>query len=199
MDFERYLKDSLLKTNANLFSYDRIGYGIYHTGDVQASIEFERAMLEGLITELPIENTILVGYSYGGPVVLASHRKYKKLVLLAPAVSSTDESEPWALNLYKWRLTRWMVPKTWRAASIEKMTHAQDLISFEKQYVMNPSEVLCIHGDEDWIVPYQNSLFLKNNLVSERFKLVTLKETGHGLVWSQFEAIRDQILAQIKQ
>ena len=40
-DFKKYLSDSDLQTKANLISYDRVGYGIFDTGNVQESIKFE--------------------------------------------------------------------------------------------------------------------------------------------------------------
>ena len=69
MDFSRYLKDSALQSSANLIAYDRVGYGVHHTGEVQASIAFERKLLEDLLKDNKSGNTVLVGYSYGGPVV----------------------------------------------------------------------------------------------------------------------------------
>ncbi len=82
LDFKKYMLDSVLRKKANLISYDRIGYGIYQTGKVQESITFERDLLEDLIKSLKPNKTILVGYSYGGPIALASKKNYKKIVFL---------------------------------------------------------------------------------------------------------------------
>lgn len=199
LDFERYLKDSVLRASANLIAYDRIGYGIHQTGNVQASISFEKEMLEGLLSTLTPSPIILVGYSYGGPIVMASMESYKQLILLAPAVYSEAEVLPWALNLYKWKMTRWLVPATWKAASIEKISHAKDLQLIESGYPSNPNNVISIHGDKDGIVPLENSLYLEKMLGPEQFKLITLKNKGHGLVWTGFEAIKEVIVAQVKR
>ncbi|WP_298263214.1 alpha/beta hydrolase [uncultured Lutibacter sp.] len=197
LDFKKYLMDEELNSRVNLISYDRIGYGIYHTGNVQESIQFETNLLEDLIKNIPSKKVILVGYSYGGPIALASKKKYKKIILLAPAVFSNKEVMPWALNFYKWKLTKNLIPKTWQAASKEKLSHQKDLEKFENSWNENPSTILSIHGNDDGIVPYENSLYLKNNISPQQFELVTLDGVGHGLVWSNFKQIKSILLQQI--
>jgi pimeloyl-ACP methyl ester carboxylesterase len=197
LDFKKYMLDSVLRKKSNMISYDRIGYGIYQTGNVQESIAFEKEMLEDLIRNLNPNKTILVGYSYGGPIVMASKKKYKKIILLAPAMYSSEEKTPWLLNFYKWKITRWLVPKTWHAASKEKISHKNNLQKFEKLWNENPSKIICVHGVDDWIVPYQNSLLLQHQIPFKNFKLVTLKNAGHGLVWTNFKEIKQLLTEQL--
>ncbi|UMB61007.1 alpha/beta hydrolase [Lutibacter sp. A80] len=197
LDFKNYMFDIDINSNANLISYDRIGYGENSLGNVQESIAFELDMLEDLTKNLKSSKTILVGYSYGGPIVLASKKKYKKIILLAPAVYAKPEPMPWALNFYKWKLTNWLLPDIWKAASKEKLSHRIDLLNFEANWKENPSKVLSIHGNKDWIVPYENSLMLKENLVAAQFELLTLDGAGHGLVWSHFNEIKNSLLQQL--
>ena len=196
-DFKKYLQNAALNKSANLISYDRVGYGIEQPGNVQESIAFEAEMLDSLLHKLDTKNIILVGYSYGGPIALASKKVYKKIILLAPAVYSKVEPMPWLLNVYKWKLTRWMLPEIWRAASKEKLTHKADLQDFEGFWVGNPSEIISIHGNEDWIVPFENSLYLKKIFSPQQFDLVTLNGAGHGLVWSHFSEIKSILLQQL--
>ncbi|NQV77592.1 MAG: alpha/beta hydrolase, partial [Lutibacter sp.] len=197
LDFKQYLFDIELNKKANLISYDRIGYGINQTGNVQESIAFETSLLEGLTKDLIKTNTILVGYSYGGPIALASKKEYKKIILLAPAVYSKVEPMPLVLHLYKWTITRWLLPEIWKAASKEKLTHKKDLLNFETTWGENPSKIISIHGNEDWIVPYENSLYLEEKFSSQQFDLVTLENAGHGLVWSHFNEIKSVLLQQL--
>lgn len=197
IDFKEFMQDKELSTKANLISYDRIGYGVDQTGAVQASIAFEVEVLRDVTKHFKKENTILVGYSYGGPIALASKEKYKKVVLLAPAVYSEVEQMPWALNLYKWNATRWLVPDTWRAASKEKLSHKNDLQKFENNWNTTKSKIISIHGKSDWIVPYENSLYLKEQFDSNQFDLVTLEGAGHGLVWTHFKEIKNVLLQQL--
>ena len=194
IDFASYMKDSLLQTKANMISYDRVGYNFNDKNNVQESIAFERDLLEDLTKNLSKKNTVLVGYSYGGPIVLATKKKYKKIVLLAPAVYSKVEPMPWVLNFYKWKFTRWLVPDIWKQASIEKMSHKANLQEFENDWKTTPNKVISIHGNTDSIVPFANSEFLKEQLPKEQFQLITIPNASHSLIWSNFELIKEQLL-----
>lgn len=193
-NFSRYLNDSLLQSKANMIAYDRVGYNYLDKAEVQESIAFERDLLKNIVKDIDKRKLILVGYSYGGPIVLAFKEKIKKIILLAPAIYSRVEPIPWALNFYKWKLTRWLVPCIWKQASKEKMTHKKDLSNFEDTWQDNPNEVVSIHGESDWIVPYENSIILKGVFVKDRFKLVSIKKTKHNLVWSEYKIIKQQLI-----
>lgn len=192
IDFESYLTDSLLLEKANMISYDRVGYNYRDANDVQESIAFEVEMLDSIIGDN--SNVILVGYSYGGPIVLASEKKVKALVLLAPAVYGSVEPMPFMINLYKWKLTRWLVPPVWKQASKEKMSHSQDLSNFENTWSRNSNKIVSIHGSSDWIVPYENSILLQKEFPEEQFTLVTIENVSHELVWSHDQLIKKELL-----
>ena len=197
MDFQSYFADSLLSSKANMIAYDRVGYNYKDKNSVQESIEFEKKMLEDITKNISSEKLILVGYSYGGPIVLASKRKIKKTVLFAPAVYGKVEPMPAMLNVYKWKLTRWLVPPIWKQASKEKMSHPKDLKNFEKKWNQNLNNILLVHGNSDWIVPYINSEYLVSLFPKEQLELVTLQEANHDLIWSRFKEIRDLLLKQL--
>lgn len=197
LDFSRYIKDTLLSKKANFISYDRVGYNHDDKNDVQESIAFEADVLEDITKNLSKEKTIIVGYSYGGPIALAVKNKYKKIVLFAPAVYSKVEPMAWMLTLYKWKITRWLVPDIWKQAAKEKMTHREDLQNFEKNWHKNSNKIVSIHGDEDAIVPYENSEYLETQFPKEQFELITIKEAGHGLIWTNFDFIKQQLLNQL--
>ncbi len=196
-DFSKYMSDSLLQTKANMISYDRVGYNYKDKNPVQESIAFEKNMLVDIIKEIPNNKVVLVGYSYGGPIALAVKKKVKKIILLAPAVHAKVEPMPWMLKFYKWKLTRWLVPKIWKQASKEKLSHKKDLNNFENSWKETPNKVVSIHGNGDWIVPYENSLFLSEQFSKDQFTLVTIPDVNHGLVWSKFKLIKQQILKHL--
>lgn len=192
IDFKSYLTDSLLLEKANMIAYDRIGYNYEDEHNVQESIAFETAMLDSVIGNRT--NVILVGYSYGGPIALATKKKVNHIVLLAPAVYSKVEPMPSMLNVYKWKLTRWLVPPVWKQASKEKISHKEDLKKFEDTWNQTKNKVLSIHGDIDWIVPYENSLFLEKQFPKDQFTLMTIKNVSHELVWSKDALIKQELL-----
>lgn len=198
MDFERYLKDSLLNLKANLITYDRVGYGIENSGKIQ-DIAFEADLLNSITDNFDASKTILAGYSYGGPIALASNKKYKKIVLFAPAVYSEVEPMFWFLNFYKFPLTRWMMPKALKTASKEKLQHPDDLKNFEQHWSDNPSPIYVLHGDKDWIVPIENSTYIQQQFDETNFELVVLKDASHDLIWSRYSSIKNELLKVIEE
>lgn len=193
MDFKRYLKDDRLNACSNIIAYDRPGYSDRDTGEILPSVESEVELLEEILKGTDIGRTTVVGYSYGGTVALASPMNFHKKVALAAAVNGELEPMFWAMKLYKWNLTRPMVPKVLQAASEEKLRHIVELKGDEERWRRSESDVVSVHGKEDFIVPYQNSIYLKN-LLGQRFKLVTLEKGDHALIWTNFELIRDLLL-----
>jgi pimeloyl-ACP methyl ester carboxylesterase len=190
------MTDSDLLERFNMLAYDRVGYNYKDTQPVQESIALERDLLMDLIKDIPSEKTILAGYSYGGPIALAVSKKVKKIILFAPAVYSKVEPMPWMLNFYKWNGTRWLVPKIWKEASKEKLSHRKDLENFELEWYHTPNEVTSIHGTTDWIVPFDNSKFLEEQFPQDQLKLIPIQEVGHNLIWSQFSFIKPILLKQ---
>ena len=196
-DFQKYLSDSILQQKANMISYDRIGYNYKDKNNVQESIAFEQSMLQYVLSELNLNKTIVVGYSYGGPIALAITHKIKKIILIAPAVYSKVEPMPWALNLYKWKFTRWLLPNVWQQASKEKLSHKKELELFENNWNSTPNKVISIHGTKDWIVPIENSLFLQRQFLDDQFKLIEIDNAGHELLWTNSNSIKQQLLKEL--
>lgn len=197
VDFEKYMMDEGLLEKFNMLAYDRIGYNYKDKNHVKESIAFERDLLDDLTKEIPNNNIVYVGYSYGGPIALATKKKVKKIVLIAPALFGTKEVIPWALNLYRWKITRWLIPRVWKEASKEKISHASDLVTFENNWQNTPNKILSIHGTSDWIVPYENSILLAEKLPKNQLKFVTLNEAGHALLWTEFHAIKQELINEI--
>ena len=198
MDFEKYLQDKELNEKANIYAYDRIGYGEENVGNV-IPIATEIDLLNSITDSLGVSNTVLVGYSYGGPVALGSKRRYKKIVLPAAAVYSEVEPMFWALNFYKWRITRWLMPKILQAASKEKLQHQEQLRIHQENWGTNLSSIYTIHGDKDWIVPIGNSEYIEKQFKKECFEILVLKEAGHDLIWSRYDTIKGELVKVLEE
>ncbi len=198
MDFQRYLTDSLLNFRANIIAYERVGYGPKNHGNTPADMEVELGVLHDLIATYPQDKVVLAGYSYGGPIVLASDKNYKYKVAMASAVVGEYEPMFKALSFYKWKLTRWMLPPKVKAAAKEKYAHLEEFPKYRNKWNKSPAKVINIHGDEDWIVPYKNSEFLEEIFDTEKFTMVKIPGGGHELIWSDFDLIKSQLLKALK-
>jgi pimeloyl-ACP methyl ester carboxylesterase len=199
MDFKRYLKDSTLNSLANIISYDRIGYGPERTGEVVNTLQEEVDLLHQLLDGMDMSKVVLVGYSYGGTVVMASDLNYKKKIALAASVKGDLEPMFWAMNLYSWQFTRPLIPKVFRGASIEKFRHVTELSQYSERWGLSKSQVLSIHGKEDFIVPFENSIYLQNLLGKTKFTLIPLEEGNQSLIWTNFELIKTELIKSLSK
>jgi len=198
MNFKNYLIDKDLLHGFNLIAYDRIGYGSGRQVPVLNDLQMESDLVKFIAGGIPKKKLILVGYSYGGTIAAAYPEDIREKVLLAPAVKAECEPMFWALNLYRWNFTRPLVPHMLANASVEKLGHLQELPLFEEKWALSEAKVLAIHGNRDGIVPYENSVFLREKLGSDKFSLITLDGEGHALVWTNFERIKEEILNILK-
>lgn len=194
LDFKKYLMDVDLNQKYNIIAYDRVGYGYNRTGEILNSVHGEVEVLHEVLKNTDPKKVILVGYSYGGTIALASTKNYKNKIILAGAVKAELEPVFWALNLYEWKLTRPLIPKVFQAAAQEKIKHVTELTEFENIWNVSESSVLIIHGKKDRIVPFKNSLFLKEKIDKNKFTLLPIENGNHSLVWTNFELIKGEIL-----
>lgn len=194
LDFKDYWADPNLKKLVNLVSYDRIGYAPDQDGEVLNSINKETAVLKKIIDHLKPTELILVGYSYGGPIALnyTLQNKVDKVVLIAPALYAEYEMIPSLINLYKVDFLKPVIPDVWKSASKEKLSHQYELKKFENSWKNIAEKLLIIHGDNDWIVPFENSTTLAKQVTTS--KLVKIKGEGHGLIWSSTKEILNELI-----
>lgn len=199
MDFKKYLKSEALNKISNIMTYDRIGYGRNNTGEVLPSITEEVELLHHLLRNMNEKKVVLAGYSYGGTVIMASTGTFKKKIALAAAVRGDLEPMFWVLNLYKYGLTRSLMPNVFKAATVEKLRHVEELPAFEHQWSISKSKVLSIHGKKDRIVPYENSLFLQSLFDPQKFSLISLEKGNHALIWTNFELIEAALVKSLEE
>ncbi|MEK9613358.1 MAG: alpha/beta hydrolase [Flavobacteriaceae bacterium] len=189
-----------------MISVDRLGYGFSEFGKAYPSIAFQAASLISLIQTyaLPDQALILVGWSYGGPIVAKLGMDLPQTVsaslLLAPALDPQAERYFQIGKLAEWKLTRWMVPKPLEVAQIEKKNHARELQLLEKQWQFIQIPIWMIHGTKDKIVPYlPNTNFAKTHFPKDKFTLLPIEGVGHIFPIRNPKEVIQFLLAEIKK
>jgi len=195
--FYSYLKRPKLLEKATLITYDRPGYGYSGFGDAMISIEEQAKILAAIIEEHELQNVILVGHSYGGPIAayvpLLSNR-IRAVIMLAPAMDPDHEKYFWVGNFARWKLTRWMVPRSWVVSADEKYTHAEELQKLVSQWKVVKVPVICLQGDKDRLVPYENLAFCEKHFHPDYFTGMTLKEEDHFIPWTREMLVLEEIM-----
>lgn len=199
-DFYSYLQDSLLLSQANLYSVDRPGYGYSNFGHAEVSIQKQAEIVAAIIDKLPEQKVIIVGHSFGGPIAALASIYTSKIVsaiMLAPAIDPDHEKILKIAYLGKWKATRWFVPKSLRVAADEKFTHVAELSKVQNLWPQVPVPVTHYHGTKDVLVPYENIQFSAQVFDPSSLKMVTLADENHFLPWTQYALVQKELLEML--
>ena len=188
--WDAYALDSTLREKANIYAIDRPGYGYSDFGNEMTSIQLQAQIMSALIKQKELKNVLTIGSSYGGPLAARIgylNENVKAIVMISPAIDPENENDIWASRFTRWKLTRWLVPTSYRVAGDEKKVHAQELALIKDDWVKMTIPVYHLHGDKDDIVPYQNIEFTKKNFPNH--KIVSFPERGHEIAWKNPDLI----------
>ncbi len=198
--WDGYLLDSTLRRNATMYAIDRPGYGYSNFGSAMTSIEQQADIMDALIDNYKLTNVIVIGSSYGGPLAARIgylNNRVKAIMLISPAIDPNNEKDIWASRFTRWKITRWIVPTSYRVAGDEKELHAQELGFIEDDWSKMNKRVYHLHGTTDDIVPYINVEFSKQNF--QNVEIITFENKGHEIAWKNPELIIPYILKLIQE
>jgi pimeloyl-ACP methyl ester carboxylesterase len=197
-DYYRYLKDTSLSTKANLISIDRLGYGYSDYGKAETSLTEQAESAFSILKENNVREAVVMGWSYGGPVAVKLTVLHpdiiKQVILIAPAISPKDEKYFILGKLAYWKLTRWMIPRAFRVAEDEKLSHVKELNLLLPDWSKITTPITYYQGDKDKIVPFANATFIENHLDKKYLKMVKIKDGNHFLMFKHYTLVRDEIL-----
>ncbi len=202
-NFYSYLADSLLLQKARMVTLDRLGYGYSAYGKSEISIAKQAAAIRALVDQFDNDTIILVGHSYGGPIVgkyaMDFPNRVATAIMLAPLNDPNSEPIFWFAHFARWKLTKWMLSKPLQVSGDEKFSHAAELKKIEKDWQSIQVPIIHIHGDKDRLAPPQENIdFSKKYIPAQYLKMIVLPDTDHFIPWSDFELIRQELLLLLK-
>ncbi len=198
-NFFQYLSDENLLERARLVAIDRLGHGNSALGKAVTSLAVHAAQVHEVVNQYDADTVILVGHSYGGPIVgkcaMDLPEKLSAVVMLAPL--NDPESEPvfWYAHPGRWKATRWMLPEALKVTADEKFSHAAALEEISSGWKDISVPVVHIHGRKDGLAPPQPNLaFSKKNIPEKYLNLIYLKDTGHLIPWTDYDIVKEVLL-----
>ena len=203
-DYGDVLLDEKLRTQAQLLSIDRPGWGLSHKvvdGDLPLSAtEIHAILLERNTRNLPV---ILVGHSYGVPIVLQlavqQVEEVKGLLLLSGDIAPHLSKHRWYNSLARLLVVKWFLPKQLEMSNIEMLEKYNYIATMSKQYdVLNARvHITTIQGGKDSLVPAANSEYARK--VFPDGKHIYLPKQGHLTHYLERELIKKEILAILQK
>jgi len=202
--FDNYLQDSILIESAKMISVDRLGYGYSDYGNSEASISRHAKMVKSVMDAYEKSKKImLVGHSFGGPVVAKVMMDYPKSadlgLMLAPAVDPDHEKILAIAYPTKWKATGWMFSGAIKVSSDEKFSHEQELRKMTNDWSKIERPIVHIHGTKDMIVPYENLPFVINKMPDSLLTAITWEGANHLFVFNRSEEVKEIIVNLLEE
>ncbi|OAJ92369.1 MULTISPECIES: alpha/beta fold hydrolase [Vibrio] len=191
-----YLSDEMLKSQAELISVDRLGYG-ESSPNLVTSLDRQAAAIGQLLAK--DKANILVGHSLGATIALALAIQLPNmvdgLVLVAPALDAKLEEPKWYNEIADTWLINWLLSRDWQRSNGEMMPLAKELsdLSAKDWTVLDERPVTLIHGKEDTIADPENSAFAIAKLTGKTKKYLEVEKEGHFILWQNIPLISEQI------
>ena len=207
-NFMGFLQDSTLLQHARMLSVDRPGYGNSGKKVSEPSIEKQAKMLlEILKANDTGRGVILVGHSYGGPIIARMAMEVADtepnlidaLVLAAPAIDPDNEKIFFVSRKVPWAIVKWITPRFLKIANDEKMAHIDELKKMLPLWEKITIPVTYIHGEKDGLVPFENTAFAKRVLTNAPVDYITKEKMGHLIPWKNPELMKNAILKHLNQ
>ena len=195
-----FLKDPDLLAHFFIIAVDRPGFGGSGAGNPERSLRQQALMiLDVLQFAQNSAQVILVGHSYGGPVVaqmaVLVPEKIKGVVFAASSVSPQLEDVRWYQHLgHAWPF-RYLLSDDLSSCNEEIYVLEKELTKLAPGLKDFRPSVSIVHGDADPLVPVANVAYLHEKLPvgSIKFERV-LKGANHFLPWEHPQDIKDAIL-----
>lgn len=196
--FNEYLNSNVLRSKTNLLSIDRPGYG-ESSPEALPSIEAQSNVLNNILEKYRDRPIILVGHSYGGPIVAKSAilngHNIAHVMMIAPVISPEHEKFWWFSYLSYWKSTRWLFPNSFQTAGVEKFAHPIELGKLDKDWKHIKFPITHIHGEDDNLAPsYYNIEYSKKSLPDSLTTRLFYPDKGHLILWTDQDLIINQLL-----
>lgn len=200
--FLPYVNDPVLQQKYHMISVTRPGW-VAPDDDKVPSLEDQARALEPLLQKDQSGlGAILMGHSFGGPVIAKTAMQYRDLVAGLAFIASTGDpalSGPRWYNRFAVVIPKLILGDGLKGANAEILPLRPQLEEMLPQWETLDMPVLIVQGDEDRLVNPGNADFLVNALVNADVTYLERQNMGHFVLWEERELIRQNMLEVFDQ
>lgn len=184
-----FLADTQLTRLAQVIALDRPGNGYSDFGKSEPSLEVQAAALKPILERHRKTKAILLGHSYGGPVVVRAAMDYPELVdgifILAGSIDPELEPREWWRKHIDSPLLRWLFPASMVVANQEILPLYEELKEMEPLWEKITCPVTVVQGADDTLVPAGNAEYARRMAANSRRIDIRMIEGGsHFILWT---------------
>ncbi len=202
--FAHFLKDPELLKVTHMISVDRPGFGKSGFGHWEKKLEEQAALLEPILDlDQSGRGAILVGHSYGGPVIARMAMdfpdKVAGVIMVAASVDPDLENRRWYHLMAMMPPFRWLTPKPLLTANEEIFPLKGELKEMLPHWKNLKMPITVIQGGKDNLVNPGNPAFVERVATNSPKSIQLYPEISHFIPWSQPQLIRDAILKMLPE
>lgn len=199
-----YLADTSLTRRALLVAVDRPGYGYSDFGETERYLEKQSQQMRPLLEKYRVagKKAILVGHSYGGPLIARMAIDFPDLVdglvIVAGSIDPTLEPDYWWSRPLDWWVFRWMTPSAFRVSNQEIIPLKKCLEDMLPLWGNITCPVTVLQGTKDDLVAPENADFAKKMITnSQKLQIEMLEGNDHFIMWSKEAMVIEKIVEML--
>ena len=201
-NFKSFLKDTFLLNRCQLLAVDRPGFGYSEKGGAVAALSGQAAALLPVL-QAQKKPVILVGHSYGGPVIVKMAIDYpqyvKGLVIVAGSVDPDLEPSNWYRYFLHYPPLRWVIPPFLRSSNDEQLPLREELEKMAAEWSKIRCPVVIVQGKKDMLVPADNAKFAAQKIKHVRVTTIWKEDMNHFVPWSDPDLIVEGIARLLRE
>lgn len=192
-----FLLNEDLQKRFFMIAIDRLGYGGSGNGISETSLDkHAQALIQ--VASLSPKTVILVGHSFGGPVIagaaMNNPQKVAGLIFVASSVSPDLERTKWFQYPATWWPIKYLIPTELRVCNEEIFPLKGELMAQKNRWFEINSKVAILQGADDQLVPAGNADYIVSRLKSESVIFaMKIAQQGHFLPWERPDLILKSI------
>lgn len=194
-----FLLNKKWQNDFHLIAVDRPGYGGSNAGVTEPTLSRQSKDILGVLKFnksglLPI----LVGHSYGGPVIAKAAIDYPEkiagVIFVASSVDPSLEENAWYQELATWWPIRNIIPNDLRVCNEEILALKEELQVNLFKWSLIKAKIAIIHGESDNLVPVANMDFIKSKTNSDLIiESVRVPGLNHFVPWQRPDLIENAL------
>jgi len=195
--FRTYLNDPVMQEKFHMISVTRPGWRNDDDAKVPSLDEQAAALRPLLDMDRSGKGALLMGHSYGGPVIARTAMNYSDLVAGLIFVATTGDPElsgPRWYNRFAVALPRFVLGASLKGANAEIMPLRPQLEDMRSGWQDLTMPVLIVQGSQDRLVHPDNALFMQRMLVNSEVRFLNREGQGHFVLWEEAPLIRDNLI-----
>jgi pimeloyl-ACP methyl ester carboxylesterase len=195
--FRSYLNDPIMQDKFHMISVTRPGWRNDEDAKVP-SLDDQAAALRPLLEmDRSGKGALLMGHSYGGPVIARTAMNYSELIaglIFVAATGDPELSAPRWYNRFAVVLPRFVLGASLKGANAEILPLRPQLEAMVPCWQDLTMPVLIVQGDKDRLVHPGNALFMQRMLINSEVRYLHREGLGHFVLWEEAPLIRDNLI-----